>query len=106
MMDASPHPFTYLAKRSDGSWKIGFTDNPLERPKGLRSANPGIKFEIVRVWQRRDAYRVEQLVKRIMRPHVDLAATGWETFKASRKAMLAAFDEAIRIADHMEVKNA
>lgn len=110
MIAASPHPFVYLAKRSDGAWKIGFTSNPIERVKGLRSAFIGIRFKMIKFWQREDAYRVEQLARRLLRPYSDLTVDSRETFKGSRKMMISALEEAIRMADAwpapaVEIKN-
>ena len=90
--------FVYLARRSDGVYKIGFSQNPKERMKGLRS-DFGKKFRLVQSWQRHDAYRVEKLAHRLLRLKTHLPSAGWETFKAPKKVIVAAIEEAIRIAD-------
>lgn len=91
-------PYVYLARREDGVYKIGFSSNPKQRMKNLRS-DFGKTFRLVGVWQREDAYRVEKLAQRLLRLKTHLASAGWETFKAPKKVIVAAIEEAIRLAD-------
>lgn len=85
-------PFVYLAKRIDGVWKIGFSENPKRRIKDL-----GVKkFRLVAQWQHPLAYQVEKLSHKILRLKTHLPSEGWETFKAPKKVVIAAIEEAIR----------
>lgn len=87
-------PFVYLAKRSDGVWKIGFSENPARRMKELRSFF-GKKFKLVKAWQHPMAYQVERLSQKNLRLRTHLATSGWETFKAPRKVIITAIEEAM-----------
>lgn len=94
----SEDPYVYLARRSDGVYKIGFSANPQRRMKDLRT-DFGKKFKLVKAWQRSDAYRVEKTAHRLLRLKTHLASAGWETFRAPRKTIIAAIEEAIKLAD-------
>jgi Meiotically Up-regulated Gene 113 (MUG113) protein len=90
-----PIPFLYLMRREDGVYKIGFSANPKQRVLDLRHQFKK-RFKIVQTWQRRDAYRVEKFVHNILKKRLHLESEGWETFKAPRKVVIAAIEEAIR----------
>lgn len=84
-------PFVYLAKRIDGVWKIGFSENPKRRMKEL-----GVKrFRLVAQWQHPRAYQVEKLSHQILRLKTHLASEGWETFKAPKKVIVTAIEQAM-----------
>lgn len=89
-----PDPFVYLAKREDGVWKIGFSENPAKRVKELRTYFRK-KFKLVRAWQHPMAYQIEKLSHKSLRLKTHLATSGWETFKAPRKVVIAAIEEAM-----------
>lgn len=91
-------PFVYLMRRSDGAWKIGFSCDPTARRQALRHEF-GVSFKIVKVWQREDAYRIERVSQRLLRLYRDNAVDGRETFRAKRKIIMEAIEEAIRRAD-------
>lgn len=88
-------PFLYLMRREDGVYKIGFSANPKQRVLDLRHQFKK-RFKIVQTWQRRDAYRVEKFAHNILKKRLHLESEGWETFKAPRKVLIAAIEEAIR----------
>lgn len=89
-------PFVYLAKRADGVWKIGFSEKPKDRMIGLRNEF-GMKFRLVKAWAHPLAYQVEKKAHRILRLKTHLASRGWESFKAPRKVVIAAIEEAIGV---------
>jgi len=88
-------PYLYLMHREDGVYKIGFSSNPKQRALDLRHQFKK-RFKIVQTWQRRDAYRVEKFAHNILKKRLHLESEGWETFKAPRKVLIAAIEEAIR----------
>lgn len=90
--------YVYLAKRNDGPiWKIGYSAKPQERLKGINGN--GKKFRIAGTWPHRHAYRVERLTHKLLRLKTHLASEGWEHFKGPKKTMVAAIEEAIRMAN-------
>lgn len=91
-------PFVYLMRRQDGVYKIGFSANPKQRANDLRGQFKKT-FKIIATWQRRDAYRVEKFAHRLLKTKLHLSSDGWETFKAPRKVILAAIEQAIRMCD-------
>lgn len=97
-MSHSEIPFVYLMRRQDGVWKIGFSSDPKARRRQLRQHFKQ-QIAIVYLWQRADAYRVEQLAQRLLRLYLHLPTAGRESFKAPRDVVMAAIEEALRIAD-------
>lgn len=93
------HPFVYLMRRSDGSWKVGFSGNPESRARDLQGRSHGIAFKVVKTWQRQDAHRIEKMTHRILRIRLDLKSDSMETFRAPRRDIIAAIEKAISIAD-------
>lgn len=87
--------FVYLMRRDDGVYKVGVSSDPLKRAKDLRSEFK-TKFKVVKTWQRRDAYRVEKFAHRFLKTHLHLGDDGWEAFKAPRKVIIAAIEQAIK----------
>lgn len=88
-------PYVYLAKRQDGVYKIGFSANPMKRMKDLQ-AQFRKRFRLAKTWQRKDAFRVEKFAHKLLREKLHLGSEGWETFKAPRKVLVAAIEEAIK----------
>jgi DNA invertase Pin-like site-specific DNA recombinase len=88
-------PYLYLMRREDGVYKIGFSANPKQRALDLRHQFKK-RFKIIQTWQRRDAYRLEKFVHNLLKKRLHLESEGWETFKAPKKVIIAAIEEAIR----------
>ena len=87
--------FVYLMRRDDGVYKVGVSSDPLKRAKDLRGEFK-TKFKVVKTWQRRDAYRVEKFAHRLLKTRLHLGDDGWEAFKAPRKVVIGAIEQAIK----------
>lgn len=93
--------FLYLMRREDKVYKIGVSADPKKRAEDLRGDFKK-RFKVVKSWQRRDAYHVEKIAHGLLKTKLHLASDGWETFKAPRKVIIAAIEEAIRKCDEVK----
>jgi hypothetical protein len=87
-------PSVYLMRRKDRRWKLGFSIDPQSRLHGLGKNF----FTIVQTWPATNAWQIEQICHRLLRPYLDVKVPGRETYKATKATILAAVDEAFRLA--------
>jgi hypothetical protein len=87
-------PYVYVARRSDGKIKVGYSTRPRLRMDELRTQF-GMAFTLIRTWKHDRAVNVETVAHRLLVELRDPKSQGIETYDADAKAVIAAIKEAI-----------
>jgi len=87
-------PYVYVARRSDGKLKVGYSTRPKLRMDELRTQF-GMAFTLVRTWKHDRAVNVETVAHRLLVDRRDLTSPGVETYDADAKIVIATIKEAI-----------
>lgn len=87
-------PYVYMARRSDGKLKVGYSIAPARRMEGLRGQF-GMDFTLVRKWKHDRAVNVETVAHRLLTDYLDPCSQGYETYDTDERTVVAAIKEAI-----------
>jgi hypothetical protein len=87
-------PYVYVARRSDGRLKVGYSTRPSRRKEELRTQF-GMTFSMIRTWKHDRAVNVETVAHRLLVAHRDPDSQGIETYNANETVVIEAVKEAI-----------